>query len=64
MFSLKAEGKSVSDKDKYFFEGGRIFPNSVMQLVVEPQDPLEILIFISSKNLLTEAGFIPLNKDS
>ena len=62
MFSLKGKEESVSDKDKYFFQGGTIFPNSVMELVVEPEEPLEILIFISSKNLLTEAGFISLNK--
>ena len=62
MFSLKGKEESASGKDKYFFEGGTIFPNSVMELVVEPEEPLEILIFISSKNLLTEAGFISLNK--
>ena len=62
MFRLKAREASVSDKDKYFYEGGTIFPNSIMELEVEPEDPLEVLIFISSKNLITEVGFISLNK--
>ena len=64
MFSLKGKEESVSDKDKYFFQGGTIFPNSVMELVVEPEEPLEILIFISSKNLITQVGFLSLNKSS
>ena len=30
MFSLKTKDSSVSDKDKYFFEGGTIFLNSFL----------------------------------
>ena len=64
LFSLKAKDSSASDKDKYFFEGGTIFPNSTLEVTAEPEDPLELLIMISSKSLIAEVGFISLGRNS
>lgn len=30
LFTLKTKEESVSDSNKYFFEGGTIYPNSTM----------------------------------